>query len=144
MEKAKDEINTIDAYIKTFPADVQSILEKIRQTIRKEIAKADETISYKIPTFKLNGRNLVYFSAWKNHVAIYPIPSGDAAFRKKIAPHIAGKGTLRFPLDKPLPLPLIREIVKRHVKASEQRAATKSSKAKPTATRVKKRSMSGR
>jgi uncharacterized protein YdhG (YjbR/CyaY superfamily) len=128
---------TIDAYIGNFPPDTRVRLQQIRQVIRAEAPEATETISYQIPTFKLNGRSLVYFSAWKTHLAIYPIPRGDAAFRKKIAPHVAGKGTLRFASDRPLPLALIRDVVRSHLRSAKERerAATKAAarKTKPRA-----------
>lgn len=96
MKKAEN----VDEYIKAFPRDVQTILEKIRLTIQKMAPDAVETISYQMPTFKLNGKYLVYFAGWKNHVSIYPIPTGTPAFQKEISPYIAGKGTIKFPLDK--------------------------------------------
>jgi uncharacterized protein YdhG (YjbR/CyaY superfamily) len=80
----KKEFRTIDEYIKTFPEDVQIILEKIRQTIRKAAPEAVEAISYGIPTFKLNGRYLVYFAAWKNHIGFYPMPSGRKSIQKRV------------------------------------------------------------
>ncbi len=101
---------TIDEYIYSFPKDIQAILEKTRKTIRNAAPEAEEAISYQMPTFKLNG-NLVYFAAYKNHIGFYPIPSGIEAFKDELAPYIAGKGTLRFPLDKPIPYDLIKKIV---------------------------------
>jgi uncharacterized protein YdhG (YjbR/CyaY superfamily) len=74
--------------------------------------KAEETISYDIPTFKMNGKYLIYFADWKQHISIYPIPAGDAAFRKEIEPYVSGRGTLKFPLDKPIPFKLITQMVK--------------------------------
>jgi uncharacterized protein YdhG (YjbR/CyaY superfamily) len=105
-------IDSIDAYIASFPWEIQKALEEIRSIIIAAVPDAREKISYQIPTFELNGRNLVHFAAWKNHVAMYPIPSGTATFEKELAQYIAGKGTIKFPIDKPLPLELIREIVK--------------------------------
>ena len=118
----------IDEYIAGFPQDVQEILQKIRMTIRKAAPKAEETISYKIPTFLLNGQYLIYFAAYKMHIGIYPVPSGDAEFREEIAPYQAGKGTLQFPLDKPIPLNLIRSIVKFGIKENLARAEAKKKK----------------
>ena len=108
---SKKQFKTIDEYIKTFPKDVQAILEKMRQTIRKAAPEAVETISYQMPTFKLNGRGLVYFAGFKNHVGFYPIPSGIAAFEKELSPYKQGKGSVQFPLDKPVPYDLVRKIV---------------------------------
>jgi uncharacterized protein YdhG (YjbR/CyaY superfamily) len=117
----KAEDKTIDDYIKTFPADVQNILEKIRQTIRKAAPAAVETISYQMPAFKLNGKNLVYFAAWKNHIGFYPMPSGAAAFQKELAPYKAAKGSVQFPLDKPIPLDLVEKIVAFRVEENQMK-----------------------
>ena len=107
--------NAIDEYIHTFPEDVQSILNQLRQTIKETAPEAEETISYQMPTFRLNG-NLVHFAAFKNHIGFYPTPSGTAAFKKELAPYKGAKGSIRFPIDQPLPLPLIRKIVAYRVK----------------------------
>jgi uncharacterized protein YdhG (YjbR/CyaY superfamily) len=103
---------TFDEYIETFPKDVQSILKKIRQTIREEVPKAEETISYQMPAFRLNNRNLVYFAAFKHHIGFYPSPSGTEAFNKELTPYKHSKGSIQFPLDKPIPYDLIKKIVK--------------------------------
>jgi len=107
----RKQFRTIDEYIKTFPKDVQSILEKMRQTIRKAAPEAVEAISYQMPTFKLNGKNLVYFAAFKNHIGFYPIPSGIEAFKKELSPYKQGKGSVQFPIDKPIPYDLVKKIV---------------------------------
>ena len=112
----KTQYRTIDEYINTFPPDIQKILEKIRQTVREAAPEAIETISYQMPAFKLNGRNLIYFAAFKNHIGFYPIPSGIEAFKKELAPYIRGKGTLQFPLNKPVPYDLVKKIVVFRVK----------------------------
>ena len=116
MATHKRRFNTMDEYIQAFPGDVQSILEKIRQTIRKTAPEAVETISYQIPTFKLHGKYLVYFAAFKNHIGVYPIPSGTKSFEKELSPYIRGKGTVRFPLNKPVPYDLVNKIVRFRVK----------------------------
>ena len=108
----KSKINSIDEYIDTFPEDMQTILKQVRKTIKAAAPEAGERISYGIPTFTLNGKYLIYFAGWKNHISIYPIPIGDEAFNKEISQYVAGKGTLKFPTDKPLPLKLISKIVK--------------------------------
>src|SRR5438552_18627623 len=105
---SKKQFKTIDEYIKTFPKDVQAILEKMRQTIRKAAPEAVETISYQMPTFKLNGTGLVYFAEFKNHVGFYPIPSGIAAFEMELSPYTQGKGSVQFPMDKPVPTDQVR------------------------------------
>jgi uncharacterized protein YdhG (YjbR/CyaY superfamily) len=107
----KREFLTIDDYIKTFPEDVQIILEKLRRIIQKAAPEAVEAISYGIPTFKLNGRYLVYFAAWKNHIGFYPMPSGAKAFKKELSVYKQGKGSIQFSLDKPIPYDLISKII---------------------------------
>ena len=102
---------TIDEYIESFPENVQDILEKLRDTVRKAAPGAAESISYQMPTFKLDKNKLVYFSAWKNHIGLYSIPRGNEAFRKQLSPYEGEKGSLRFPLEKPIPYDLVRKIV---------------------------------
>jgi len=111
METSKKQFKTIDEYIKTFPQDVQAVLQKMRQTIRKAAPQAEEAISYQMPTFKLNGRNLVHFAGYKRHVGFYPVPSGIDAFEKELSPYKQGKGSVQFPLDRPVPYDLVRKIV---------------------------------
>ena len=111
----KTRYSTIDQYIETFPEDIQDILQKMRRTIQKAAPQATEAISYQMPTFKLNG-NLVHFAAFKNHIGFYPIPSGIEAFKGELSPYIAGKGSIRFPLDKPIPYDLVKRIVEFRVK----------------------------
>lgn len=116
----KKQFNTIDEYIETFPEDVQRILEKIRQTIRKTALKAEETISYQMPTFKLNGEYLVYFSAYKKHIGFYPLPLGNDAL-KELAPYQGPKGAVRFPIDEPIPYDLVRKIVLFRMKENQEK-----------------------
>ena len=120
-------MKTIDEYIAGFPPDVQKILEKIRLTIRKAAPKAEEAISYGIPAFKLNG-NLVFFAAYKNHIGVYPAPRGNEKFKKELSAYEGGKGTVRFPLDKPIPFGLISRIVRFRVKRNLERAEAKGKK----------------
>ena len=105
----------MDEYIASFPQETQKVLEDIRATVKAVAPDAKEKISYQIPTFELNGRNLIHFAGWKKHVSLYPVPAGDEAFEKKISKYVAGKGTLKFPLDKPLPMKLISKIVEYRV-----------------------------
>lgn len=107
----KKEFRTIEEYINTFPEDVQIILGKIKQTIFRAAPEAIETISYGIPTFKLNGKYLVYFAGWKNHIGFYPMPSGAKAFRKELSVYKQGKGSIQFPLGKSIPYDLVHKIV---------------------------------
>ncbi len=102
---------TIDEYISTFPGDIQSFLKTITRTIRKAAPEASESISYGMPAFKLHGKILVYFAAWKHHIGFYATPSGNTAFKKELAQYKGGKGSVQFPLDQPLPLSLITKIV---------------------------------
>jgi len=96
MDGNKKQFKTIDEYIKTFPEDVQAILQKVRQTIRKAAPQAEEAISYQMPTFKLNGRNLVHFAGYKNHVGFYPVPSGIDAFERELSPTDKEKAQYNF------------------------------------------------
>lgn len=106
----------IDEYISTFPDDVQPILEKVRQTLRKALPETTEGISYGMPVFNLNGHYLVYFAGWKHHISLYPVPYGDPEFQKEIKPFLSGQGTLKFPLDKPIPYDLIEKVALLHLK----------------------------
>ena len=114
----------IDEYIAAFPPDIRKRLEEMRATIRKAAPEAEEAISYAIPTFKLKG-NLVHFAAFKHHIGFYPAPRGIEAFKKELSPYEGGKGTVQFPLDQPLPLPLITKIVKFRVKDNLEKANAK-------------------
>jgi uncharacterized protein YdhG (YjbR/CyaY superfamily) len=107
--------NNTAEYISGFPEDVQARLQQLRETIKKAAPEAEEVIAYQMPAFKQGGI-LVYFAAFKDHIGFFPAPSGIEAFEKEIAPYKSGKGTLRFPLDKPLPLDLVTRIVKFRVK----------------------------
>jgi uncharacterized protein YdhG (YjbR/CyaY superfamily) len=104
--------NAIDEYIGIFPEETQKILEEIRATIKTIAPDAKEKISYQIAAFELNGKNLIHFAGWKNHVSLYPIPSGTDAFNKEVSQYVDGKGTVKFPLNKPIPMKLISRIVK--------------------------------
>lgn len=107
----KKPVPTIDEYINSFPADVQPLLEGVRQAIRKAAPIATETMSYGIPTFDLNGKHLVFFAGWKRHISVYPLPAGDDAFQQRIAQYKRVKSTVQFPLERPIPYALVGEIV---------------------------------
>lgn len=117
----------IDEYIAGFPKEIQKILEQIRSTIKKAAPEAEETISYAIPTFTLNG-NLIHFAAFKNHIGFYPAPRGNEAFKKELSIYKGGKGTVQFPIDKQIPLNLITKIVKFRIKGNLERIKTKEKK----------------
>ena len=116
---------TIDQYIAGFPPNVQQILQEIRATIRKAAPDAQETISYRIPTFILDGRHLIYFAGFANHVSVYPAPVGNPAFKKDLGPYASGKGTARFALDEPIPFELITRIVEFRAKENAERKSAK-------------------
>ncbi len=111
MKAAIQPFATIDEYIQTFPPEVQARLQKVRQTIRKAAPQAVEGISYQMPAFKLHGQNLVYFAGYKRHIGFYPVPSGVPALEKELAPFVQGRGSVQFPLDRPLPYELVKKIV---------------------------------
>lgn len=110
MYMAKTNYQTIDDYIKAAPAAVQPILEKIRRTVHKAVPEADETISYQLAAFKLRGKAVVYFGAWQKHIGFYATPAGNRAFQEQLAPYKQAKGSVQFPLDKPMPYDLIAQI----------------------------------
>jgi uncharacterized protein YdhG (YjbR/CyaY superfamily) len=113
----------IDAYIAEFPESTQALLQQMRETIQKAAPEATEAISYAMPTFKLHG-NLVHFAGYKNHIGFYP--GGIVAeFAKDLTKYNTSKGTIQFPLDKPLPLQLVTKITKYRVKQNLEKAAVK-------------------
>jgi uncharacterized protein YdhG (YjbR/CyaY superfamily) len=111
MEQNKTGYHNIDEYISTFPKEVQVLLKKLRRTIKAAAPGAKERISYRMPAFWLKG-NLVYFAAFKHHIGFYPTSSGISAFKKELSVYKGSKGSVQFPIDKPLPLALISKIVK--------------------------------
>src|SRR5271167_1274944 len=121
----------IDDYISKFPADVQAILQKVRETIRQAAPEAKETISYMMPAFKQHGI-LVYFAAWEKHIGLYPPISGDKTLEKAVAHYAGPKGNLQFPLDEQIPYDLIERIVKLRVKQDcEGSSETEDHKSRP-------------
>ena len=111
-------MKTIDEYIATFPEKVQKILKKVRATIREGAPDAEESISYGMPTYKHNRRPLVYFAAWKSHIGFYATPAGNEAFKEELSVYQGAKGSVKFPLDKPIPYELIKKIVQFKLKES--------------------------
>lgn len=118
----------IDAYIAGCPLESREALERIRERVRKAAPKAEECISYAIASFFLEGKALLYFAGYKNHVSIYPVPRSDAALLKELEPYQAGKGTLQFQLARKLPLTLIGKVVKAHLKEHAERAKARAKK----------------
>lgn len=126
---AKTNFQSVDEYIATFPEETQKALEEVRSIIKSVAPEAKEKISYQIAAFELNGKNLIHFAGWKNHISIYPIPAGTDAFNKVVLKYADGKGTVKFPLDQLLPSKLIRQIVKYrlvdHLKNTEKNLISK-------------------
>ena len=127
MKTKQQQPTTIDEYISDFPPDVQLLLEKVRVAIRKAAPKAEEAIKYQMPTFVLNG-NLIHFAAWNSHIGLYPGSKPIVEFKEELAKYELSKGTVRFPLDKPIPYGLIGKITKFCVKRNLERAAAKKDK----------------
>ena len=119
---------SIDEYIGGFPDDVQQVLRQVRATIRDAAPDARETISYQIPTFALDGHPVVYFAGFKKHVSVYPAPVGSAEFAEEMAKYGSGRGTAKFPLDKPIPFDLIRRIVDFRLRETRERSAKRKAK----------------
>lgn len=125
MQSEKAPPTTVDEYIAQFTPAVQTVLEQVRQTIRRTAPSAEEKISYRMPSYHLHGA-LVYFGGFKAHVGFFP-PVADPALVKAAARYAGPKGNLRFPLDEPMPLALIAKLVKARVRNNEARAAKKRS-----------------
>ncbi len=120
MATSKLKFETVDEYIAQFPKNVRDELEQLRKVIKESAPEAEETISYSMPAFKQNGI-LVWFAAFKNHIGFFPKASTIKAFKEKLGKHKVSKGTIQFPLNKPIPYKLVREIVKLRVKENESK-----------------------
>lgn len=129
MGSNKVRFASIDEYIATFPKATQKKLEELRATIKTAAPQAEEKIAYHMPTFALNG-NLVLFAAYKNHIGLYGTSTVTQAFKKELSLYAGGKDSLRFPIDKPLPVGLIRKIVKLRVAENLKNAELEPSKEK--------------
>jgi uncharacterized protein YdhG (YjbR/CyaY superfamily) len=127
MDTSQPEPRDIDEYIAGFPKDIQEILEKVRRTVREAAPEAEEAIKYRMPTFTLKG-NLVHFAAFKNHLGFYPAPTGIEEFKEELSAYKGAKGSVQFPLGKPMPLDLIGRIVRFRVKKNLEAAETKKKK----------------
>lgn len=112
---------TIDAYIAVFPPDVQERLQTMRQTVHAAAPGLSEAISYGMPTFRLNGKNVVHFGGFAHHIGFYPTPISIETFAERLAPYAGGKGSARFPNDQPLPLDLVTDIVRFRVAVVSQK-----------------------
>lgn len=122
MDNAK-KVASIDEYIAGFPENVQALLIEMRQIIQAAAPQATETIRYDMPTFQINGKNLVYFAAFKKHIGFYPAPQSVDAFKERLSAFNGTKGGVQFPLDKPIPADLVTDITKYWL---EQRTKKKS------------------
>ena len=123
---AKTGFKSVDEYISTQPSDVQAALKRVRTTIRKALPRAEEVISYQMPTYKINSQRVIYFAGWKQHYSLYPV--GDRivkAFMKELAPYEVEKSTVRFPISKPVPVKLIERIAKARAKEAAANAKAK-------------------
>ena len=128
---AKTDFKSVDEYIATFPEGVQTILQRVRSTIRKALPGAEEAISYQIPTYRMHGGYVVYFAGWKQHYSLYPATGRlVAAFKDDLAPYEVSKGTIRFPLSQPVPVRLIERLAKFLAKEAAERAKAKRAKPK--------------
>lgn len=107
---------TIDEYIADCPREVQQLLEQVRAAVKKAAPEARECISYNMPSFKLGKLYVAHFAAFKNHIGFYPAPTGNEAFEEALSHYKTGKGSVQFPLDKPLPLDLIARMVEHRIK----------------------------
>ncbi|MDX1939872.1 MAG: DUF1801 domain-containing protein [Saprospiraceae bacterium] len=128
-DQPKASFSNIDEYIALQPETIQPVLEQLRQTIQKAAPEAEEAINYQIPTFKFHG-NLVHFAAFKNHIGFYPTPSGIEHFQKELSAYESAKGSVKFPLDQPIPYELVSKIVEVRVQENVEKAKKKSSKKK--------------
>lgn len=106
---------SVDSYIDSFPKDIQMMLKKLRKLILDIVPEATEDMSYKMPSYKLNKKPLIYFAAWKDHISLYPTPNAIEALKEDLKPYATGKGTLQFSLEKPLPIELIVKLIKLRV-----------------------------
>jgi uncharacterized protein YdhG (YjbR/CyaY superfamily) len=132
---AKADFKSVDEYIATFPEDMQAILQRLRRTIRKAVPGADEVISYQIPGYKLRGERVIYFAGWKEHYSLYPATDRLVkAFKDEIAQYKVSKGTIRFPISKPVPVKLIDRLAK--FRAKEAAELTKATPQRATAKKV--------
>ena len=123
MKTSKPE--TVSEYLSAFPKDTQKILKQVRSTIKKALPGAKEKISYGIPTFTMNDKYVIYFAGFKKHVSVYPAPRGKDDFKDILSKYKGGKGTVQFPLDKPVPLSLITKIAKYRLKEHRMKEAAR-------------------
>lgn len=117
--------NSFDEYILDFPVEVQDLLNQVRSTIRQAAPEAEESMSYGMPAYKTYGKPLVYFAGFKNHIGFYATPTGHEEFAKELSKYKQGKGSVQFPIDQPMPLRLIAQIVEFRVIENQGKAKAK-------------------
>lgn len=113
--------NPIDVYIQAFPQETRMVLKKIQTLVRGIVPEGAEVMRYGMPTFQLNGKNVIHFAGWKSHIGLYPTPSGIAAFKKELSPYKGAKGSVQFPLSQPIPYKLLEKIVRYRVQESRKK-----------------------
>ena len=118
----KKGFTSIDEYIAACPEETHERLQAIREVVKKLAPEAMERISYQIAAFELNGKNINHFAGWKKHISLYPVPAGDEAFESEVSRYVDGKGTVKFPLDEPMPMKLVKKIIKLHLAANKKQA----------------------
>src|SRR5262245_1552559 len=129
MKVARPNVGGVDDYIASQPDEVQPVLQRVRRIIRRALPDAEETISYRIPTYKQIGQDVVYFAAFKQHWSLYPVTGAvRAQLTRELASYEGGKGTVRFPLSEPMPARLVDRIVRKLANAAEARARAKAAK----------------
>ena len=134
MKAASSKAQDVDAYIRDFPADVQEVLKALRRVIREVAPAAEESISYRIPTYKLGMKPVVYFAGFQHHVSLYPSTERSVAPLSRLAPYRSGRGTLKFPLDRPVPLALVKQFVRLRLKEEQDRASKPAARKSPSRT----------
>ena len=127
---AKTNFQSIDEYIAACPPETHERMQEVRAMIKKLAPEAKEKISYQIAAFELNGKNIIHFAGWKKHISLYPIPAGDEAFVQDVSKYADGKGTLKLPLDEPLPMKLVKQVIKLHLAQNLKQARLKAAKKK--------------
>jgi uncharacterized protein YdhG (YjbR/CyaY superfamily) len=132
VDHVSNKPTSIEEYLETLPDDVRARVEQVRQIVDEMVPDGEGCISYAIPAVKLRGKIVVYYSGWKQHLSMYPIPPGSSRFEKLVSPYIAGKGTLKFPMSEPLPVHVIREVVSAHLIRLDTSLPTKVATGTPT------------
>jgi len=116
---------SMNEYVSTLPENAQKAMEEVIASIKELVPEAEEHISYNMPAFKVNGEYFIHFSAWKNHIGMYPIPAGNEAFQKSVLKYKGAKSSLNFPLSEPMPLKFIAKVVKFRVAENLEKSKSK-------------------